>query len=128
MRDGDNHVQASLATLAGRIGRLALGGIQNRIELLAVEWQEERLRFASLLFRALAFLFLGFMGMLLITATIIFVVPSSARVYVTAGLAVLYLAGAAFSWFALNSAMKHEPFSASVDQVRKDRVWIESLK
>ena len=128
MRDGNNHGQSSLATLVGRIGRLALGGIQNRVELLAVEWQEERLRFANLLFRALAFLFLGIMGMLLITATIIFVVPPNARVYVTGGLAVLYLCGAAFSWFALNSAMKQEPFSASVDQVRKDRVWLESLK
>ena len=128
MRDGDNHRVPSLSGLLGRIGRLALGGIHNRVELLAVEWQEERLLFAGLLFRAIALLFLGVMGALLVTATIILVVPPKSRILVTGLLALLYLCGATITWLSLKSALKREPFSASIDQVKKDRLWLESLK
>jgi uncharacterized membrane protein YqjE len=128
MRDGDNHRAPRLPALLGRIGRLALGGLQNRVELLAVEWQEERFRFASLLFRAIALLFLGVTGALLVTATIILVVPPNSRIYATAVLALLYLCGAAVTWGSLKSALKREPFQASIDQVKKDRLWLESLK
>jgi uncharacterized membrane protein YqjE len=128
MRNGDDHRLPGLAALLHRLGRLVLGGIENRVELLAVEWQEERLRFASLLLRAIALLFLGVVGALLVTATIILLVPPKSRVYVTALLALLYLAGAAVTWFSLKSALKREPFAASIDQVKKDRLWLESLK
>jgi uncharacterized membrane protein YqjE len=128
MMAADNHQSLSVAGLLGRIGRLALGGLQNRVELLAVEWQEERLLFAKLLFRALALLFLAIMGAMLVTATIILIVPDSSRVWVTAVLALLYLCGAAGTWLGLKSALKHEPFGASIDQVKKDRLWVESLK
>jgi uncharacterized membrane protein YqjE len=128
MMAADNHHSSSLTGLLGRIGRLALGGLQNRVELLAVEWQEERLLFAKLLLRALALLFLGIMGAMLITGTIILLVPESSRVWVTALLALLYLCGAAGAWLGLKSALKHEPFGASIDQVKRDRLWVESLK
>jgi uncharacterized membrane protein YqjE len=128
MMAADNHQSLSMAGLLGRIGRLALGGLQNRVELLAVEWQEERLLFARLLFRALALLFLAIMGAILATATIILLVPESARVWVTAVLALLYLCGAVGTWLGLKSALKHEPFGASIGQVKKDRLWVESLK
>jgi uncharacterized membrane protein YqjE len=128
MMDGDNHGSHGLAGLLGRIGRLALGGVQTRIELLAVEWQEERLRFAGLLFRALALLFLGVMGALLLTATVIFLFPERSRVYVAAVLGVLYLCGALIAWLSLKSSLHREPFAASVDQMKKDRLWLESQK
>ena len=128
MRDGANHGPNGLASLLGRVGRLALGGIQNRVELLAVEWQEERLRFAGLLFRAMALLFLAAMGLLLLTATVIFLVPQGSRVFVMVLLTLLYLCGAFVAWLGLKSALKREPFEASIDQVKKDRLWLESLK
>jgi uncharacterized membrane protein YqjE len=123
-----NHKSPSLATLFGRLSRVALRGLQNRVELLAVEWQEERLRIAELVAKAIAMVLLTTMGALLLTATIIFLFPPAARIYVTAVLALLYLFGAAGAWAGLKASLKREPFSESIDQVKKDRVWLESLK
>jgi uncharacterized membrane protein YqjE len=95
---------------------------------MAVEWQEERLRLAHLLVRAIALVFLGTMGTLLVTATIIFLFPEGLRVYVTAALGILYLIGAAVAWAALKAGLSREPFAESIEQVKKDRIWLESLK
>lgn len=125
---GNNHTPTGLTTLLGRVAREALGGVQNRVELLAVEWQEARLRLSELLLWLVALLLLGLMAVLLLTATIIFLFPESVRVYVTGAFALLYLLGGAGSFFALRTVIKREPFSESIEQVRKDRVWLESLK
>jgi uncharacterized membrane protein YqjE len=125
---GNNHNSPGLSTILGRMGRLALRGLQNRVELMAVEWQEERLRLAELLVRGIVLIFLATMGALLLTATVIFVFPAGARIYVTAGLALLYLFAAAGAWAGLKARLKREPFSESIDQVKKDRVWLESLR
>ncbi len=118
----------SLTTLVGRVARLALGGVQTRVELMAVEWQEERLRLMDLLVCAIGLLLLGTMGVLFLTVTIIFLFPSSVRLYVTAGFAVLYLLAATGAWFGLRSRLKRQPFAESIDQVKKDRLWLQSLK
>jgi uncharacterized membrane protein YqjE len=125
---GNNHNSPGLATLLAGAGRVALGGIHTRVELLAVEWQEERLRLGELVLCAMALLLLGIMGALLLTATIIFLFPESGRIYVTAAFAVLYLLGAMIAGFALKTRLKREPFSESIDQVKKDRLWLESLR
>ena len=125
---GNNHNSPGLGTLLGRVGRTALTALNTRVELLTVEWQEERLRLRNLLIWAVALLFLGIMGALLLTATIIFLFPQDTRVYVTGALAILYLCGAIGAWFGLKAGLKREPFSESIDQVKKDRLWLESLK
>jgi uncharacterized membrane protein YqjE len=125
---GTNHNSPSLIALVGRLGRLALKGFYNRVELMAVEWQEERLRLAELLVRAIALVFLATMGALLLTATIILLFPPGLRVYVTAGLGILYLIGAVTVWLGLRAGLSREPFSESLTQVKKDGVWLESLK
>jgi uncharacterized membrane protein YqjE len=125
---GGNHNSPGLGTLLGRAGHAALRSIHNRVELLAVEWQEERLRFAHMLLLAMVVVFLATMGALLLTATIIFLFPEGARIYATAVLALLYLLGAVGAWLALRTALKREPFNESINQVKKDRLWLESLK
>ena len=123
-----NHNSPSLGASVGRIARIALGGIQTRAELLAVELQEERLRLADLLMGVMALMLLSTLGILLLTATIIFLVPVEARIYVTGGFAILYLLGAVAVWLTLRASLSREPFAESVDQVKKDRLWLESLK
>lgn len=125
---GNNHNSASLSTLLERIGRVALRGVNNRVELLAVEWQEERLRLRDIFVWAVALLFLATMGALLLTATIVLLFPEGARIYVTAALGLLYFSGAVAAWFVLRGALKREPFAESIDQVKKDRLWLQSLK
>lgn len=124
----DNHQQLGFAALVGRLAHTGLGAFQNRLELAAVEWQEERVRLAELMLWMVALLFLSMLGMLLLTATIIFLFPETLRIYVAAGFTLLYLVGALAAWFGAKSLIKREPFSATIEQVRKDRQLLESLK
>lgn len=125
----NNHDQSpGLGSLLGRVGSTALRGVNARVELLAIEWQEERLRLREMLVWSVAMLFLAATGALLLTAAIIFLFPEGMRIYATFGLALLYFCGAAGAWFGLRSGLKREPFVETIDQVKKDRVWLESLK
>lgn len=128
MISSTNHNPPGLVTLISRVARVLLKGIETRVELAAVEWQEERLRLMDLLFYAMALLLLGTLGVLLLTVTIIFLFPANIRIYVTAGFGLLYVLGGLRAGLALRAALKRQPFAESIDQVRKDRLWLESLK
>jgi uncharacterized membrane protein YqjE len=123
-----NHNTPGLATLVSRVARVALKGVHTRVELLAVEWQEERLRLMDVVVCAMGLLLLSTMGVLFLTVTIIFLFPPGIRLYVTAGFAMLYLLAASGAWLGLRGVLKRQPFSESIDQVKKDRLWVESLK
>jgi uncharacterized membrane protein YqjE len=124
MSDNNNEI-TGLGTLVNRLGRTALGALENRGELLAVEWQEEKGHLIELVVLAVALLFLGMLGMLALSATIIFLFPPEYRVYAAAGFTVLYLAGAVVVFFSMKSLLKHEPFSESLKQIRKDRTLLD---
>lgn len=123
----NSHKPFGLREVLGKLGRSVLGTFCTRAELLAVEWQEERLRLRDLLVWSLALMFLVMMGTLLLTVAIILAFPEGARVYVAAALGVLYFFGALGAWFGLKSGLKREPFTQTIEQVKKDRVWLESL-
>jgi uncharacterized membrane protein YqjE len=122
-----NQHPPGIKTLVGRLARTGLGAFENRLELFAVELQEERVRLTELAIWGMAGLFLGNLGILLLTGTIIFLFREDLRIYVAGAFAVLYLTGAVVAWFGLKSLLKHEPFSESVGQVKKDREWLDSL-
>jgi uncharacterized membrane protein YqjE len=111
-----------------KIGRTALGALHNRGELLSLEWQEQNARMTEILFWAVATAILAMAGLLLVTATIILLFPTDLRIYAFAGFAVLYLIGAVAALFNVKALLKHEPFAESLSQVRKDSLWLESLK
>jgi len=124
----DNNHSPGLMTLVSRLACTGLGAARNRLELLAVEWQEERLRMMHLLGWAVGFVFASVLAGLLFTATILFLFREDLRIYVAAGFTVLYALGAVGAWIGLRGVLKREPFTDSLDQARKDRDWIESLK
>ncbi len=117
-----------LVRLLRRFAHTLLGTVQNRAELLVVEWQEEKARLTELLLWTVALMFLAIMGTVLLTATIIFLFPVEWRIYVAAGFTVLYLLGALGAWAGLRAMLRHEPFAATTDQLKKDRAWLDSLK
>ena len=116
------------ALLAGRFGRTLSGMLRNRGELLAVEWQEEKHRLLNSLVWMVGLLFLGMMGVLMLTATILYLFPAERRIYAAAAFAVVYGIGAVLAWISLKKSLKQEPFAASLDQLKKDALWLESLK
>ncbi len=125
---GESHQAPGLISLLRRLLATAAGALQNRAELIAVEWQEEKARLTEVLLWSMIFVFFGCMGVLLVTAIVIFLFPDNLRVYVAAGFALVYLAAAVAAWLGLKSLLEREPFSETVDQVRKDRAWLEGLK
>ena len=114
--------------LLRQLAATALGLLETRGELLATEWQEERARLVELMVRTLGCVLLAMMGVILLTAIIIFLFPEDRRIYVAAGFALLYLLGALAAWFGVRSLLRQEPFEESIDQMKKDREWLESLK
>ena len=127
MADNNNHFPGFITQLR-KLGSTAFGALQNRGELLAVEWQEENARLTEILIWTLGLAFLAMAGLLLLTVTIILLFPAELRIYAFAGFTVLYLIGALTAWFNIKALLKHEPFVESLTQVRKDSVWLESLK
>jgi len=127
MAENNHHFPGFIAQLR-KIGHTALGALQNRGELLAVEWQEAKMRTTETLFWAFAAAVLAMAGLLLLTVTIILLFPADLRIYAFAGFAVLYFIGAVAALFNVKALLKQEPFAESISQVRKDSVWLESLQ
>jgi uncharacterized membrane protein YqjE len=118
----------TLGRLARRTLSTFIGALQNRAELFAVEFEEENDRIMKLVMFGICGMFFGMMGMMLITAAIIFLMPEPDRVYATFGFAVLYLAGAAVVGFKVKDLLKQAPFSESLNQIKKDAEILEALK
>jgi uncharacterized membrane protein YqjE len=127
MAGNNDHFPGFVSQLR-KLGRTAIGALHNRGELLAVEWQEENSRLTEILVWTLGLAFLAMAGLLLLTVTLILLFPPELRIYAVAGFAVLYLIGALVAWLNIRALLKHEPFAESLSQVRKDSVWLESLK
>lgn len=96
--------------------------LENRVELFIVEWKEERLRLFETLLLAAMGTVCALMALVMVTLTLVMVFWDTHRVLVvvllTAG-----DAGASVTAFALlrSRLRKSQPFSATLDQIRKDR-------
>jgi uncharacterized membrane protein YqjE len=125
----NGHNSPGLSALITKFARTGLGALQNRGELLSVEWQEEKARLTEVIVWAIVATFLAVLGLGMLTAFIIFLFPAELRVYALAGFAVLYLAGAIIAWVSMRGLLtKQEPFAESIAQIRKDAACLDSSK
>jgi uncharacterized membrane protein YqjE len=127
MSDNGNK-ESDLGTLLGRTTRTGIGLLRNRAELFSVEWQEQKVHMAEMLLWGAAVVFLGVLGVLMLTGFIILLFKEEYRIYAAAGFALLYLAGAGVAFAVLKKNLHRQPFEESVDQLKKDAQWLESLK
>lgn len=109
------------------LGHRGLGLIQNRLELFAVELEEQKLRFIRLLILTAAAIFLGNTALLVISATIVLLAGEHARLGVLIGLCVIYLGGAIWAALALRKELRSAPpaFESSLAELRKDTEWLD---
>jgi len=128
MRNGADNQTGSLASLVRKTLTTGLGALDNRAELFMVEAQEDKSRIVGLIVTGVAALFLGMMTLLLLTGTIIFLIPEDYRLYAAIGFTVLYLAGTIAAVLGLKSMLKRVPFSESLNQIRKDRELLDAFK
>jgi uncharacterized membrane protein YqjE len=104
----------------------ALGAFSNRVELLAVEFKEEKTNVVDLLICISAVLFFAMMTVIVFTAAVILLFPEDKRVYAAGGFCLLYLSGAIWSILRLKSRLKQNgiPFADSINELKKDREWL----
>jgi len=110
-----------------RLASNAVGAVQNRLELFALEVREEKNHAVAVLIWVCAAVLCGLMALVAITAMVILFVPEDKRAYAAGGFAMLYLALAAFAFLKARSKMSDEtpPFSATIDEFRKDHEWLQ---
>ena len=118
----------TLGRLARRTIATCIGMLQNRAELLAVEFEEENDRMFKLVLSGVIGLFCAMMAVILITAIIIFLFPEGYRIYAALGFAVLYLAGTAAAAFTVKGLLKRTPFAESLNQLKKDAELLDAFK
>lgn len=128
MEETNHRSDPGFATLLRRLSATGLGALQNRGELLAVEWQLERARRVQFLMAAFLCLFLAVMGLSLITGIVLALVSAELRLYLAGAFALLYLAGALGAGLRLRRLLRQTPFAESLNQLKQDRIWLESTK
>jgi uncharacterized membrane protein YqjE len=109
-----------------KLGRAGVAVLQNRVELFAVELEEQKLQLVRVLLLAGAAIFLGNTALLTISATIVVIAGDSARVPVLIGLSVVYSAAAIWAVLALRKALRSAPppFQDSIAELKKDGDWL----
>ena len=108
----------SLKRLTGTL----LSILQTRLELLANELEEERLRVRQMLFYGSVALFLFSMATMLLTVFIVVLFWNSYRLEVLGGLTVLFLCSGLLVWNALLRVARERPklFSTSLVELTDD--------
>lgn len=112
-------VRRMLQTLSQLLG--------NRVELFLLELKEERLRLLDVLLLVLAGGICALMALALVTFAIVIALWDECRILVLISLAVAYAAGAVAVYVALRRRLRRwQAFSASLEQIKKDRAWLEA--
>ncbi len=118
----------TLGRLARRTTATIIGALQNRAELFAVEFEEENDRVLKMVMFGVGALFLLGMAVMLLTATIIFLVPEPDRVYAAAAFFLLYAIGGTASAMTVKKLVKKAPFVESLNQLKKDAEILGTFK
>jgi uncharacterized membrane protein YqjE len=100
--------------------------VQTRVELLATELEDERVRIGQLLlYGAIAFFLFG-MAILLVTTLIVAAYWDNHLLLVLSGLAALFVIAGSFAVLAFRkiAQKRFRFFSGSLDELAEDRDWI----
>ena len=104
-----------------------LATTHNRVELFAVELQEEKCRLVEAILCAAAVVAFGLMSLSLVTFTVVVFFWENGLLPALAGLSVLYLLGTALAWRALQSRLKaRSAFADTLAELKKDRSCLET--
>ena len=108
----------------------ALSALQNRSELFLLELEEEKTNLIELLLWALIVGVMGLMFLAVVTVFIVLLFPEDLRMYAVAGFCLLYLAGTVLALLNLKALLKKRPppFSATINEIKKDRECFDSSK
>jgi uncharacterized membrane protein YqjE len=112
----------ALRTLAAGL----VGGVAQRLELFAVELQEEKLRLIQTFFWIGAAVFTGLLALVFASLTLVCLYWETARLAVLGGLTAFYASALLAIILALRRhlARQPRPFAATLEELQKDRACI----
>jgi uncharacterized membrane protein YqjE len=119
---------SGIAGAIRRLSRTLVGAVQTRLELFALELQEEKHRLVTLLIWTAAVLFFAILAVICLNIAIVLACPEGARPYVLVGFGLVY---GILSWRGV-LALKRQwqdrpaPWSGTVGELKKDAEWIRS--
>lgn len=120
--DQTPHARGGILSAAKRMLGTLRDVAENRVELFLLEAREERGRMFSALLLAAGGVLCALMTLVLATATLVVVFWDTHRVLVLGVVTIVYAVGAVAAFVAVRSRLrKWQPFSATLDQIRKDR-------
>ncbi len=110
------------------LGDSLLAGAQERLELLAIELQEEKLRLIRTFIWVGAALFTGMMALTFASLVLVYCFWDSARLGVLGGLAVFYTVALIVIILAFRrfTARQPLPFAATREEMAEDRACIRT--
>lgn len=118
----DNGLFAS----AKRLADLALAAGHNRVELFAVELEEEKCRFVQVVLLTAGAIALGVSALTLMTITLVVVFWDQGPAPVLCTLSVLYILGAGWLICSLRKCLLKGPgFKGTLGELRKDRACLQ---
>ena len=108
------------------LGAGLLASVHDRIELVALELQEEKIRLLQNLLWLSAAVFAGAMAVTFASLTLVYAFWESARLAVLGGLAAFYTAalGALIITFRRHLARQPSPFAATLEELKDDRACL----
>jgi len=100
----------------------------NRVELFAVELQEEKCRLIEALLCVAVVAAMAMMTLAMITFTIVVIFWENGRLAVLISLSLAFLTGTVLAWrFLQNRLHKNPPpFSATIGELKKDRACLKT--
>lgn len=112
----------TISATVGRIGSNLLAMVRTRLELAAVELQEETQRLFGYLAWALAAAFFAFIAFLLVVLFVLVLFWDSHRLLAVGGMAALFALGSAVAYFKVRGELANRPpiMAATLAELRKD--------
>ena len=111
-----------------RLGEAFLSTVRNRVELLALDLQEEKYWLLSALIWTALVIFLFMVTVMLSLAAIVFLTPDRFKPHVLVGLCLVFAIGLACGalGFRRHLRAKAPPLSDTVAELKKDIAWLRS--
>jgi uncharacterized membrane protein YqjE len=124
--EGPEEKQRGVFASLGRLFKLIAATAANRVELLLVEWHEERLRVVEALLLAGGVLILALMTLMVATLLIVAVCLQNHQVGLVIALGLVYLLATIVCYLVLRSRLKSwEPFAATLAELKKDKECLD---
>ena len=123
-----DHEQTGLLASLRRMAETALGTVQNRVELFALEIQEEKCWLVSTLLWTAAAIFFSGIAILLVVGTVVYFTPEVARPWVLSGFTMIFIYLSINAIIGMRRSLHHKrpPLSDTIGELKKDIDWIRS--